>query len=430
MTSGHPHGYEYDLFVSYSNRDLAWVRQFHDDLVEDVNRFADFDVFPFLDKARLQPGYVWHEKLLAAASNSAIFVPVLSPRFFESDYCQKEVKAFVDAHGLTSGSAHRSRIMPVKLLCAAPGGHVLARTQAAVFCTQGDDGIPFEHSPGSAEYKAALRKLAHAIAQVIKTLLPKQHRDVVYLAPDFRPGSEKLRASLEHHFAVLPEKPAELPGLSPEEIEQLLARDFARCFASVHPLSDAPFAKPLIDLQLEFARKQDKPRLVWSPERPDHLTNAGFEWFTSQSEIEDRLRRLREQPAGAKSAGGDRLIYFLCPDRANKTCAEPLLDALERRGLRLYPSPLDGPADQAVQTHMSALDELDGCLIYYGDIRRDWFDAVFMRVQRKIRQRRLLSAIFVAPPSTPHKTHDLRNIGVPVVEEAEAVVRVFLGDAP
>ena len=63
MASGHPHGYEYDLFVSYSTRDLGWVRQFHDDLVEDVNRFVRFDVFPFLDKARLQPGYVWHEKL-------------------------------------------------------------------------------------------------------------------------------------------------------------------------------------------------------------------------------------------------------------------------------------------------------------------------------------------------------------------------------
>jgi TIR domain len=431
MASGHPHGYEYDLFVSYSNRDLAWVRQFHDDLVEDINRFAEFDVFPFLDKARLQPGYVWHEKLLAAATDSAILVPVLSPRFFESDYCQKEVRAFVDAHGFTSGSAHRSRILPVKLLCAAPKGHVLASPQAAIFCNEGGDGIPYEHEPGTAEYKGALRKLAYAIAQVIKTLPSKQQRrPAVYLAPDFRPASEKLRASLEHHFDVLPEKPADLPGLSPEELAQSLERDFARCFASVHPLSETPFAKPVIDLQLEFARKQSKPRLVWSPERPDHLTNAGFEWFTSQAEIEDRLRRLQEKPAEVKPADSDRLIYFLCPDRANKTHAEPLLDALERRGLRLYPSPIDGPADQAVQTHMSALDELDGCLIYYGDVCRDWFDAVFLRVQRKIRQRRLTSAIFLAPPHTPHKTHDLRNLGVPVVAEAEAVIGVFLGVAP
>ena len=109
MASQYSHGHEYDLFVSYSSRDLEWVRPFHDDLVADINRFADHDVFPFLDKARLQPGYVWDDKLLASARSSAILVPVLSPRFLDSEYCQKEVNAFVDAHGLTSGSAHRSR---------------------------------------------------------------------------------------------------------------------------------------------------------------------------------------------------------------------------------------------------------------------------------------------------------------------------------
>src|SRR4030095_1170969 len=137
------------------------------------------------------------------------------PRFFESDYCQKEVMPVVYAHGLTAGSAHRGRIMPVKLLCAAPGDHVLDNTQAAICCTEGGDGIPYEHEPGTAEYKGALRKLAYAIAQVIKTLPSKQQRrPAAYLAPDFRPASEKLRASLEHHFEVLPEKPADLPGLS------------------------------------------------------------------------------------------------------------------------------------------------------------------------------------------------------------------------
>ena len=45
------------------------------------------------------------------------------------------------------------------------------------------------------------------------------------------------------------------------------------------------------------------------------------------------------------------------------------------------------------------------------------------------RQRQLLSAIFVAPPPTPHKTDDLRNIGVPMVNGVEATVKFFLGEA-
>jgi len=428
MASQYPHGHAYDLFVSYSTQDLDWVQDFHDDLVKDINRFTKPDVFCFFDKDRIQPGFVWNEQLAAAASDSAIFVPVLSPRFFESEYCQKELIVFIETNGLAADSAHSSRILPVKLLSSAPRDHVLAQVHAASFCSEGSDGIPFEHARGTAEYKEALRKLAYAIAQLLKTVPPKQQRrPAVYLAPDFKPSSAKLRASLEHHFDVLPEDPNGLLGLSPEEFQQSLERDFARCFVSVHPLSDAAFAKPLVDAHLEFARTQTKPRLVWTPDRPDDLTNAGFEWFTSQAEIEDRIRRLYERPAETKSSNTECLIYFLCPDRANKNQAEPLLEALEKRGVHVYPSPLEGAAEEAMQTHVSALDTLDGCLIYYGDVDREWFDAVFLRVQKKIRQRGLLSAIFLAPPETPHKTKDLRMVGVPLVEGADAAVNLFLG---
>src|SRR5215471_13669728 len=118
MPSRYPHGYQYDLFVSYSSRDLTWVEAFHKDLVEDVNRFVDFDVCTFFDKVRLQPGFIWDDALQSAASESALLVPVMSHRFFQSDYCQKELKAFVDACGTATASSHRSRILPVKLLCS------------------------------------------------------------------------------------------------------------------------------------------------------------------------------------------------------------------------------------------------------------------------------------------------------------------------
>jgi hypothetical protein len=36
----------------------------------------------------------------------------------------------------------------------------------------------------------------------------------------------------------------------------------------------------------------------------------------------------------------------------------------------------------------------------------------------------------VAPPPTDHKKQDLRNLGVPVVDEADGVVRALLGGAP
>ena len=190
-------------------------------------------------------------------------MPILSSRFFLSDYCQKEVSAFIEANKLSSGLAHRSRILPVKLLSSAPADHVLAQLQATSFCSEGSDGIPHEFRRNTQEYIDALRKLSYAIAQLLKAMPPKQQkRAAVYLAPDFKPASEKLRASLQHHFDVLPENPMVLMGLSPEEFHQSLERDFARCFVSVHPLNDAPLAKPVIEKQLDFARTQNKPRLT------------------------------------------------------------------------------------------------------------------------------------------------------------------------
>jgi serine/threonine protein kinase len=255
----------------------------------------------------------------------------------------------------------------------------------------------------------------------------QQGRPAVYLVPDFKPATEKFRTSLQHHFEVLPADHTELLRLSEIELKASLERDFARCFVSVHPLTATPLVKPLMEAHLEFAQRRGKPRVVWTPERPDDLTNAGFEWFTSPGEIEEWIRSLHKKPPIAKAPGAGRLIYFLCPDRANKTRAEPLLRTLEQGGIYIYASPLEGPAEQALQTHMSALDELDGCLIYYGDIDRSWFDAVFLRVQKKIRQRRLPSVIYLAPPPTEHKISDLWNLGVQVVEEPEAAAQAFGG---
>jgi hypothetical protein len=55
MGSQYRHGYQYDLFVSYSTRDVNWVRQFYDDLLADINRFAVTDVYLFLAAVERTP---------------------------------------------------------------------------------------------------------------------------------------------------------------------------------------------------------------------------------------------------------------------------------------------------------------------------------------------------------------------------------------
>lgn len=52
------------------------MRPFYDHLIAEVNRFAA-DVYAFFDKTASSR---------ATAVDSAVLVPVLSPRFFDSDY--------------------------------------------------------------------------------------------------------------------------------------------------------------------------------------------------------------------------------------------------------------------------------------------------------------------------------------------------------
>jgi hypothetical protein len=120
------HGYTYDVFVSCSSRDANWVRFFIEDLVVDTNKSTGPDIHPFFDEIRLQPGYVWDKALLSSAADSALLLPILSPRFLQSDYCKQEIHTFLGALGAKSHLLHRSRILPVKYLCSTPKDHPLS----------------------------------------------------------------------------------------------------------------------------------------------------------------------------------------------------------------------------------------------------------------------------------------------------------------
>ena len=431
MTSQYGHGYQFDLFFSYSTRDVEWVRAFCGDLIADVNRLAEKDVYPFLDKLRLQPGHVWDDVILESVANSAILVPILSPRFLDSDYCTREMNRFLERHPLTGGASNRSPVVPVRLLCGPPSDHVLSKVQSEAFY-EDESGVPFEYQAGSPEYKGAVRKTAYSIAQTLNELpAPSVKRPSVFFASDFKPHSEKLRASLRHSFDVLPENPLVLLGLGPDELRMQFETEIAKCFVSVHVISDSLPAKALMELQLAVVKQRKLPKLVWTPgsAAPPGLANAGFECnFSNQADLEDRIRRIHEKPKQIKPPGGGTLVYFICPDRKNAQQAQPLIRALEDVGVYTMPSPVDGPAERAMESHLKALNELDGCLIYYGEVDREWFDAIFLRIRRTIQKRRLPSAIYTGPPETEHKKIDLSHCGVPLLSQTskEEAARMFM----
>lgn len=73
----------YDVFISYKSEDLALAEAVNERLVA-----ASFRVW--FDKARLDPGCKWHEAIEAGCEASRIVLPILTPRWRESEWTRFE----------------------------------------------------------------------------------------------------------------------------------------------------------------------------------------------------------------------------------------------------------------------------------------------------------------------------------------------------
>lgn len=73
----------FDVFISYRSADLALAELLNDRLVA-----AGFRVW--FDKVRLQPGFRWHEEIEQGCERSRIVLPVLTPRWQDSQWTKYE----------------------------------------------------------------------------------------------------------------------------------------------------------------------------------------------------------------------------------------------------------------------------------------------------------------------------------------------------
>ncbi|WP_339743744.1 TIR domain-containing protein [uncultured Rubinisphaera sp.] len=74
---------QYDLFISYARTDIKFAEEVHRRLIK-----AGFSVW--FDKVRLHPGYDWHMEIAAGCETSRIMLPILTPRWKESDWTKYE----------------------------------------------------------------------------------------------------------------------------------------------------------------------------------------------------------------------------------------------------------------------------------------------------------------------------------------------------
>jgi hypothetical protein len=86
-------------FMSYATRDdhngkLTTLRSVLEIAIRDYT--ADDDFVIFQDKVYVRWGEKWEEKLLDSLDDAVFLIPIITPRFFTSDWCSLELKHFIE----------------------------------------------------------------------------------------------------------------------------------------------------------------------------------------------------------------------------------------------------------------------------------------------------------------------------------------------
>ncbi|HET7113199.1 MAG TPA: TIR domain-containing protein [Pyrinomonadaceae bacterium] len=383
-----PH--KYDIFISYGHLD-------DEDPAGDVKGWVDLLVerLPRLVSNNL--GYlpaVWRDDrslrgndLLTAAisegvTTSLLLIPIVSPRYVQSDWCRRELEAFCQSEPPAGAPAFRSRIFKV---IKTPLLFHLAKKEPeslreligySFYEMDGDMPVEFgaEVVPNKdPRYWTALRRLAWDVSNMLVTLkhakdattgplvmpAPQANPSVtvtpptaatngdkkfVYLAEttsDLASERELVRDELKQRgYGVLPEE--KLPSAELQQIQTVVNQALARSVLSVHLIGKRYGSTPednprsLVCIQDDLAAQHtakdpDFSRLLWMPQGlmtpPLEISDERQKEFVTalQNRIGERAELLQTSIEDLKT----RIVEKLSPS-AKQAAAKPARSKLKQ----------------------------------------------------------------------------------------------------
>ena len=173
---GYVPGCRYDLFISYAseNNREGWVEQLERALGQELGDLLGRQFDPkasiFLDKRDLEVAQSFSERIRIAARESAILVPLLSPGYLTSTWCNRERTEFFSR--LPKGAGVADCLAPVLLRPIDETALDSFYRNAQRLSFLGSD----EQTPlavGSPEWNSQLKKLAAQLRHALQSLRRK-----------------------------------------------------------------------------------------------------------------------------------------------------------------------------------------------------------------------------------------------------------------
>lgn len=426
--------YEDDIFISYAHIDnlpltpeqKGWITRFHMSLEALLSMRRGGKVRIWRDN-KLQGNDVFADEIVEHFERTAVLVSVLTPRYLNSVWCNREVSEFCKSAERTGGIVVDNKARVFKVLKAPVDTQeslpTVVKDVLGYEFFAFEDGAPLELDSAYGEtfaqdYNRKIGKLAWDISQLLKRLETNGDsvndgqataKPAVYLAEcsyDRKQAREILEGELRRlGYTVLPEQ--QLPR---DEADYVAAveRLLERCKLSIHlvgasygAVPDGPSQKSAAVLQNELAAKRSKSdglkRVIWAPEgtrsqqaqqqafidalHQDAEAQVGADLITGDLENlktsihatlkileRPKLQLSEEQACAAKSA---RLIYLVCDEKDRKATV-PLRKFFRGQGFEVAIPVFEGDAAAVREDHQRLLTNADAVILFYGAGDEAW----------------------------------------------------------
>jgi hypothetical protein len=403
-----------DLFISYSHLDnrpwgagqRQWVTELHHELETRLAMLVGRDIHVWRDD-KIGGADVLDERIKKEVRSSRLFLCVMTPRYLQSEWCQREMELFLGEPGNVSDERwpfFKVIKTPIALL-EQPNS--VQRFLGFEFFREVSGRVHEffpnrdENSVESREFWQKVDDLAQEMKTFLEPVAPRPRTKVVYLAEataDVRMARDGIRRELgQRGYHVVPDR--SLP-FNAEELLLAIKTDLETATLTVHPVGGRYGFIPenetrsVVELQIDFALKNNghAQHLIWiSPETaPDvdarqqdflqrlrrvYTEQQGTE-LLERKPLEDLKTRLVEKleprltVAPAIPQSGLR-VYLVCDD-GDWTAVKTIESMLRAAGCSVHLPLVEGTAAERRRDHKEMLNLCDAVLIYYGSARPAW----------------------------------------------------------
>jgi hypothetical protein len=469
--------FEQDFLISYAHLDDQALVEGEPGWVSRLHRLLEIRVGQLLGEKpkiwrdpKLQGNDFFADTILDRLPKVGALLSVLSPRYVQSEWCNRELKEFLRASEKSGGIrvADKARIFKV-VKTPVPFERHPEEVQPLLgyefYMVDPQTGRPREFSQayGPEAERAFLTKLddlAYDIAKLLELLRqeggrasePAAPKGTVYLAEasfDLREEREAIKRDLiRNGYEVLPDQ--SLPLVAGDFTSAVRAQ-LARSTLSIHLIGKNYGVVPegetrsIVVLQQEIAAERSAggglARLIWLPpglavedeRQRDHISylhtapsvHAAAELLEIPLEDLKTLiyRQLAPPESPKKIAPAPQKeithLYLVC-DQMDVEAARPLEDFFFEQGFEVALPLFDEDEAQARMDHEESLCSCDAVLFFYGEAGEPWLRRKLRELQKSAglgREKPLLArGIYVGHPMSPQKER-FRTLEATVLRE-------------